>query len=52
MIAASKALGRVSKYGGHSLGDQFIEFEVQRALDFLQCMCRTQIADEARLTPS
>ncbi|PWN54196.1 putative TOR1-1-phosphatidylinositol 3-kinase [Violaceomyces palustris] len=36
MIAASKALGRVSKFGGHSLGDQFIEFEVLRALDFLQ----------------
>lgn len=36
MVAAAKALGRVSKYGGHSLGDQFIEFEVLRALDFLQ----------------
>ncbi|WFD00567.1 non-specific serine/threonine protein kinase [Malassezia yamatoensis] len=36
MIAAAKVLGRVSKYGGHSLGDQFIEFEVLRALDFLQ----------------
>ena len=36
MIAASKVLGRVSKHGGHSLGDQFIEFEVLRALDFLQ----------------
>ena len=36
MIAAAKVLGRVSKHGGHSLGDQFIEFEVLRALDFLQ----------------
>ncbi|WFD44630.1 non-specific serine/threonine protein kinase [Malassezia psittaci] len=36
MMAAAKVLGRVSKYGGHSLGDQFIEFEVLRALDFLQ----------------
>ncbi|KDN41769.1 putative TOR1-1-phosphatidylinositol 3-kinase [Tilletiaria anomala UBC 951] len=36
MVAAAKALGRVSKFGGHSLGDQFIEFEVLRALDFLQ----------------
>lgn len=36
MIAASKALGRVCKQGAHSLGDQFIEFEVLRALDYLQ----------------
>ncbi|SHO77966.1 Similar to S.cerevisiae protein TOR1 (PIK-related protein kinase and rapamycin target) [Malassezia sympodialis ATCC 42132] len=36
MVAAARVLGRVSKYGGHSLGDQFVEFEVQRALDLLQ----------------
>ncbi|PWN43039.1 putative TOR1-1-phosphatidylinositol 3-kinase [Ceraceosorus guamensis] len=42
MVAASKALGRVSKYGGHSLGDQFIEFEVMRALDFLQAGDRSE----------
>lgn len=36
MVAAARVLGRVAKYGGHSLGDQFIEFEVQRALDMLQ----------------
>lgn len=42
MIAASKALGRVSKVGGHSLGDQFIEFEVLRALDFLQAGDRNE----------
>lgn len=42
MVAASKALGRVSKYGGHSLGDQFIEFEVLRALDFLQAGDRNE----------
>ena len=36
MMAAARVLGRVSKHGGHSLGDQFVEFEVQRALDFLQ----------------
>ncbi|WFD05627.1 non-specific serine/threonine protein kinase [Malassezia vespertilionis] len=36
MIAASKVLGRIAKYGGHALGDQFIEFEVLRALDLLQ----------------
>ncbi|CAO1620752.1 unnamed protein product [Jaminaea pallidilutea] len=42
MIAASKALGRVSKSGGHSLGDQFIEFEVLRALDFLQAGDRNE----------
>ncbi|PWN23279.1 putative TOR1-1-phosphatidylinositol 3-kinase [Microstroma glucosiphilum] len=42
MIAASKALGRVSKIGGHSLGDQFIEFEVLRALDFLQAGDRNE----------
>ena len=35
-MAAARVLGRVSKHGGHSLGDQFVEFEVQRALDFLQ----------------
>lgn len=42
MIAASKALGRVSKFGGQSLGDQFIEFEVLRALDFLQAGDRNE----------
>lgn len=36
MIAASRALGRVCKNGAQSLGDQFMEFEVLRALDFLQ----------------
>ena len=36
MFAAARVLGRVSKHGGHSLGDQFVEFEMQRALDFLQ----------------
>jgi FKBP12-rapamycin complex-associated protein len=36
MIAASRALGRVCKHGAQSLGDQFMEFEVLRALDFLQ----------------
>lgn len=36
MVAAARVLGRLSKHGGHALGDQFIEFEVQRALDFLQ----------------
>ena len=42
MIAASKTLGRVSHYGGQSLGDQFIEFEVLRALDFLQAGDRNE----------
>lgn len=28
MMAAARVLGRVSKHGGHSLGDQFVEFEV------------------------
>ena len=36
MVAASRVLGRISKHGGYSLGDQFIEFEVLRALDLLQ----------------
>ena len=36
MIAASRALGRVCKHGAQSLGDQFMEFEVLRALDYLQ----------------
>lgn len=36
MIAASRALGRVCRHGAQSLGEQFIEFEVLRALDYLQ----------------
>lgn len=36
MIAASRALGKICKHGGQSLGDQFMEFEVARVLDFLQ----------------
>jgi FKBP12-rapamycin complex-associated protein len=36
MIAASRALGKVCKQGAQSLGDQFMEFEVLRALDYLQ----------------
>jgi FKBP12-rapamycin complex-associated protein len=36
MIAASRALGKVCKQGAQSLGDPFLEFEVLRALDYLQ----------------
>lgn len=36
MIAASRALGGVCKHGAQSLGDPFMEFEVLRALDYLQ----------------
>ncbi|PWZ00165.1 putative TOR1-1-phosphatidylinositol 3-kinase [Testicularia cyperi] len=42
MIAASRALGRVAYHGGQSLGDQFIEYEVLRALDFLQAGDRNE----------
>lgn len=35
MVEASKALGMLCKYGGHWLGDQFFEYEVARALDYL-----------------
>ncbi len=35
-LTTTHSKGRVSKFGGQSLGDQFIEFEVLRALDFLQ----------------
>ena len=36
MITASRVLGRIAKHGGNSLGEQFIEYEVLRVLDFLQ----------------
>jgi FKBP12-rapamycin complex-associated protein len=43
MIAASRALGKVCRHGAQSLGDQFMEFEVLRALDFLQSKWRTSL---------
>lgn len=42
MIAASRALGRVAYHGGQSLGEQFIEYEVLRVLDFLQAGDRNE----------